>query len=268
MIASKEIKKPKSICMNATVCSIKDTSPHLRRISLQHELLKGIGPLAPGVHFKIFISPIKALMAVLPDLSSGRPTWHDEKTKPYVRTYTIRNLDRSTGIMDVEFVLHGDSGPASAWAEKASVGDYLGIGLRPSGEIPEWADWNLLAGDETAIPAIAAILEALPASATGFAFLEVDNEADIFPVNTNSAVEIRWLLRNGTLPEHSDLILNAIKGLTLPSPTLKSRYVWVAGEDNMVRAMRQYSSEELDLGRHELHATVYWTAGLSKDEDR
>lgn len=252
--------------MNALVCAVQDITPHLRRVRVQHELLKEIGPLAEGAHFKIFIPPAGVKQAVLPDMSGGRPFWADENTKPYVRTYTIRNIDRIEGILDVEFVLHGDNGPASTWAGHVSMGDYLGIGIKTSGKKHHLADWYLFAGDETAIPAITAMLETLPEDTMGFALLEVESDADIFPVRTDSAVEICWLVRNGIASEYSDLIFNAVKGLELPDAALKSRYVWIAGEENMVRAMRKYASEQLGLSREEFHATVYWRAGFGEDD--
>ncbi len=266
MTTSNEIKAPASIAVNATVCAIQDTAPHLRRISLQHDLLKEVGPLAAGAHFKVFIPRIKGTQAVLPDLSAGRPFWPDEKNKPYIRTYTVRNIDRESGILDVEFVLHGDGGPASAWAGKASIGDYLGIGIKRTGKIHDRLDWYLFAGDETAIPAITAMLDFLPAEATGFAFLEVANHADKFQVHSDSTVEIRWLIRDEIPAEKSELLLNAVKDVIPPDPASKSRYAWIAGEENMVRSIRRFAAGELGLNREELHATVYWKAGLSEDD--
>ena len=266
MVISNEIKKPKSLCMDAVVYDINETAPHLKRISLQHELLKGIGPLAPGVHFKVFIPSTKGGQVILPDMSTGRALWSDEKTKPYIRTYTVRNLDRLTGILDVEFVLHGDSGPASAWAGSASIGDSLGIGIKLSGKIRQPSDWYLFAGDETALPAISAMLEDLSAETTGVAYLEVETEADIVDINNKSAIDIHWLIRNGVQPENSDLILNSVKDLVVPEASSKSRYAWIAGEENMVRVMRKYAAEHLGLYREELHATVYWKAGFSEED--
>ena len=263
--SSNEIKGARSVVMNAEVCDIQDTTSHLRQISLKHELLKEVGFLAPGAHFKLFIPLNKAAQAILPDVSTGRPFWADKKNKPHVRTYTVRNIDRISGILDVEFVLHGDGSPASGWALNASIGDYLGIGIKKSGRVHDHADWFLFAGDETATPAIATMLEALPTAATGIAFLETDGILDQFKINTKSSVEIRWLSRNGKHPEESDLLLNAVKNMILPDPLLQSRYVWIAGEDNMVRSIRKYAAEQMTLGREELHATVYWKAGLSED---
>ncbi|MBB6274103.1 NADPH-dependent ferric siderophore reductase [Pedobacter cryoconitis] len=268
MIPTDEIKKPGAVYMNARIYAIQDTTPHLRRISLKHELLKEIGPLAPGAHFKIFIPPAQGAPATLPELLSGRPVWPDGKDKPYIRTYTVRSLDRVTGILDVEFVLHGDSGPASAWAERVAIGNHVGIGLKKTGKVHVQADWYLLAGDETATPAITAMLEVLPATTKGIALLEAGSDADIFPIKTDSAIEIRWLIRNGKLPEQSDLIIDAVKNIVLPDALLNSRLVWVAGEENMVKNMRKYASEQLGLDREELRATVYWKAGLSEDDDQ
>ncbi len=252
--------------MNAVVCATYKIAPHLKRISLKHELLKEIGPLATGIHFKVFIPSTKCGQAILPDMSSGRPVWPDEETKPYIRTYTVRNLDRLTGILEVEFVLHGHHSPASGWAENVLIGNSLGIGIKTSGRIRESYDWYLFAGDETAIPAITAMLEDLPAETTGMAFLEVESESDTFYINTKSAIDIHWLFRNGVPPEQSYLLLNVIKKLVLPDPALKSRYAWIAGEDNMVRTIRKQAVEHLRLNREELHATVYWKAGLSEDD--
>ncbi|SIQ01300.1 NADPH-dependent ferric siderophore reductase, contains FAD-binding and SIP domains [Mucilaginibacter lappiensis] len=252
--------------MNTVVCGIQETAPHLRRISLKHELLKQIGPLAPGGHFKVFIPSTKDGQAFLPDMSSGRAVWPNEKIKPHIRTYTVRSLDRITGILDVEFVLHGDIGPGSAWAGNASIGDSLGIGIKLSGKIREPSDWYLFAGDETALPAISAMLENLPAETTGLALLEVERETDTFYINTKGAIDICWLFRNGVPPEQSDLILYSVKNLVLPESALKSRYAWIAGEENMVRIMRKYAIEQLGLNREELHATVYWKAGFSEDD--
>ena len=266
MIISDELKTTGSIAVHAKVCAIKDITPHLRRISLRHEILQDVGPLAAGAHLKVFISRTKGTPAVLPELSAGRPYWSDEKNKPYVRTYTVRRLDRVNGILDIEFVLHGDNGLASAWAATASVGDDLGIGIKRMGKVHNPSDWYLLAGDETAIPAISAMLESLPIETTGIAFLEVKSSKDEFTLKNNSSIEICWLFRNGEPPEKSQLLPNAVKGLLLPNALVKSRYAWIAGEENMVRALRKIAGEQLGLKREELHATVYWKAGLSEDD--
>jgi NADPH-dependent ferric siderophore reductase len=265
MIQAETIKRTGSIYLTTQVCAIRNVSTHLRCISIQHEAIKKAGPVPPGAHFKLFIPKDKTRGIAAPDLSTGRPLWHNENEKPFVRTYTIRRLDREMGTLDVEFVLHGDNGPASGWAGSAAIGDYLAIGIKFGKRMPDRADWYLFAGDETALPAIAAMLEALPAKAKGIALLEIEKPADAFIINTNSAVAIRWLSREGTPPEQSELLLNTIKDIVQPDPMPNTRHVWIAGENNMVRATRKYAMEQLGLNREELHATVYWKAGLSED---
>jgi NADPH-dependent ferric siderophore reductase len=259
---------PAPLYVNARVCNIKDITSHLRRISVQQQLLKEIGSLAPGAHFKVLIPAIKGEQAILPDLSSGRPYWADQNNKPVIRTYTVRNLDRVNGILDVEFVLHGDIGSASAWAAEASINDHLGLGIKKPAKMHQWADWYLFAGDETATPAIAALLESLPPETKGMAFLEADSPSEIFTINTKSTVEVHWLTREGKLPEHSGKLVNAIKDVVVPDAAHYSKYAWIAGEHGIVKAMKKYISEQLGFDREELHTTVYWTAGLSEDESR
>ena len=263
MIPSTQIKR-KSVFMNTRVCAIRDTSPRIKCISLQHQKLKDIGPFVPGAHFKVFIPQDKNIPPVSPDMSTGRAVWPDERTRPFVRTYTVRRIDRINGILDVEFVMHGDNGPASAWALNAVTSDCLGIGIKP-GKTFKTAAWYLFAGDDTALPAIAAMLEALPAETKGVALLEVENAADIFEIKTNSAVEVNWLSREGQTADRSDLLLKTIQTVMLPNPANTTRYVWIAGEDNMVRETRRFANEQLGLNREELHATVYWKAGFSED---
>ncbi|MBG6237574.1 NADPH-dependent ferric siderophore reductase [Mycetocola sp. CAN_C7] len=122
-----------------------------------------------------------------------------------MRTYTVRNPRPAVGEVDIDFVLHGDGGPASAWASTASPGDEIVI-VGPDGRSEqrggiEWKPGEarvvLLAGDETALPAICAILESLPAGIRGQAFIEVPHSDDALPVQTASSVMLTWLPRDG-----------------------------------------------------------------------
>ena len=169
----------------------------------------------------------------LPDLSSLEAGWYqdwlrlDPATRGCMRTYTVRGA-RCSGPepeIDVDFVLHfdedGNGGPASSWAASAQPGDrvciigpnsahcvtaesYGGIEWRPG-----LARHVLLAGDETAVPAITSILESLPADVTGHALMEIPSSADRQPVSTPSGVQIIWLAR-GSRP-HGELLDAAVR---------------------------------------------------------
>lgn len=141
-------------------------------------------------------------------------TLEDSERNP-IRTYTVRGIRTVEREVDIDFVVHveedGSSGPASAWALEAGPGDELIlIGPDRRGESPSGGiEWNpgtareiLLAGDETAAPAICGILEGLAASPEstvffGETYIEVPTSEDILEVSPPSGVVVRWLPRDG-----------------------------------------------------------------------
>ncbi|MBG6224059.1 NADPH-dependent ferric siderophore reductase [Arthrobacter sp. CAN_A2] len=131
--------------------------------------------------------------------------------RPVKRTYTIRWLDAPSERLAIDFVVHGDSGIAGPWAAQASPGDTLVL-MGPSGK---WspdpdADWHLFAGDDAALPAIAAGLEALHPAAVGHAYLEVDTDADVLALAAPAGVELHWLTRDGREPGTTTLLADAV----------------------------------------------------------
>jgi NADPH-dependent ferric siderophore reductase len=166
--------------VNLTVIRREELSPHMVRIvaggggfadftnnDFVDRYIKLVFP-QPGVEYS---SPL--------DLWSIRETMPREQW-PFTRTYTIRWVNTAARELAIDFVVHGDEGLAGPWAATAQPGDTLTF-TGPGGAYnpaPE-ADWYLFAGDEAALPAIAACVESLPAEATGLAFLEVDSDADI-----------------------------------------------------------------------------------------
>ncbi|MGN7860609.1 siderophore-interacting protein [Microbacterium sp. 22303] len=143
------------------------------------------------------------------DESVGMMEWYrrwrelpDEQRNP-IRTYTIRAVRPESREIDVDFVLHGTEGPASAWATAAAPGEPLVV-IGPDARADETGgrEWNpgdagsvLIAGDETAVPAICAIVESLPAHVTGSVYIEVPTEADALPLTAPDGVAVRWLAR-------------------------------------------------------------------------
>ena len=145
-------------------------TPHMRRITLGGDEIAGI---SRGPNIKLLIPPPGLAEPEWPMAgANGRAIWPAADKRPAVRTYSVRRFDPGAGELDVDFVLHGHGGPASRWASDAKPGDVLGIG-GPGGRTVADADWYLLAGDHTALPAISAILETLPAAARGHAIIEV-----------------------------------------------------------------------------------------------
>lgn len=180
--------------------------------------------------------------------------------KPLMRTYTIRA--QRPGEIDVDFVIHEDAGPASAWAAKAKPGDRILIGgPGPKKRINPEGDWFLIAGDMTALPAITVNLQSLPDNARGYAVIEVISEDDIQPLEHPSGIELHWLI-NPTPDTSGEFLLSGIR----ERPWLEGQVaVWAACEFNSMRALRKYLKQEHDIPRDHLYISSYWKIGQSED---
>ncbi|WP_307869277.1 siderophore-interacting protein [Nocardiopsis sp. B62] len=180
---------------------------------------------------------------------------------PVTRTFTVRSWDAATHEMTIDFVYHGEVGLAGVWAAGARPGDRLrllgpGGGFAPDAE----ADWHLLAGDESALPAIAASVEALPEGCPAHVFVEVDNAAEEQHLTDRPDVSVTWLHRDGGVP--GSLLVPAVRALEFPSGEVRA---FVHGEANFVRDLRRLLRVELALPKEHLSVSGYWRLG--RDED-
>jgi NADPH-dependent ferric siderophore reductase len=183
---------------------------------------------------------------------------------PFTRTYTVRWVDTAALELAIDFVIHGDEGLAGPWAAGAQPGDTFtftgpGGGYNPSPE----ADWYLLAGDEAALPAIAAVIESLPAEARGLAFIEVDSDADIQHIAAPAGVQLNWLRRNGAPAGGGDLLVSAVAG----ADWLEGRVdVFAHGERGYMKALRNVLFAERGLERSQVSLSGYWAKGRVEDD--
>jgi NADPH-dependent ferric siderophore reductase len=238
-----------------TVVTVAQVTPSVRRVLLSgtREAAVAAGPtislLVPRVG-----DPAPHWPAVARD---GRIVWPGGSHGVSLRSYTARRQDPTRGEVEVDFVLHGD-GPAAAWAAAASPGTAVAVaGGGPLGERP--AGWLLLAGDETALPAITRILaEAAPAT-RGMALVEVADADEEQPLAAPEGVEVRWLHRDGTPPGESSLLPDAVAALDRPA--VDDVFAWVAAEAAAVRAVRADLRGRWGLGRAQHHAIGYWRRG-------
>jgi NADPH-dependent ferric siderophore reductase len=180
-----------------------------------------------------------------------------EDERPVMRSYTVRGRDGGT--IDVDFVLHSDAasdGPATSWARRAAPGDVLGrygpdaAYRRP---VPK-ADTVLLAGDETALPAIATLLSEVD---NAVVFVEVPDAAEEQPL----PAEVHWLHRDGA--EHGSRLLEAVRGAKVRDGSVAA---WLAGEAGTVRALRRHLVAERGLDKHVIEFTGYWRRALTQDD--
>ena len=122
--------------------------------------------------------------------------WPEQSLRPIARTYTVAGYDADAARLSVDFALHGDEGPATAWASHARIGDEIGV-AGPGGPNPMLgpADRYLLVGDLTALPAIAGLLAIMPAHARAHVLLEVTAPEDMLALSHPPGVVVRWFFR-------------------------------------------------------------------------
>lgn len=185
-------------------------------------------------------------------------------TQEIVRTYTNRKIDLENRELSIDFVAHGDNGPASAWALRAQKGDFLGIGMKENTRplIPE-ADSYLLVGDATALPVICAIVEQLPEGINVKVLMETFGKEDEILSCSAANVDIEWLY-NPT-PEKGSQLAEAAKQFKFPENEQR-KYVYVAAEYSTVKELRDYFKADPSLDHCALHAVSYWKAGESEDQ--
>lgn len=182
---------------------------------------------------------------------------------PSVRTYSIRRFDLSNGQIWIDFVTHGDEGIAGPWAAHAQPGDPVVLGGIGGGYAPdETADWHLLVGDESAIPAIASALEAMPADAVGTAFLEVQNESEQLEMSHPDGIDVRWLHRGDGAAGETTLLIDAVRALSWREGRVQ---VFAHGERGAMKLLRPHLTEERGVDRAQLSLSAYWALGRKED---
>jgi NADPH-dependent ferric siderophore reductase len=194
--------------------------------------------------------------------------------KPLVRTITVRNADAAARELTVDIAVHGDHGAAGPWAAKATPGQSAYL-MGPSGAYsPDpAADWHLMVGDETALPAISVALEALPANAIGQVFIEVADPADEIPLAAPDGVQINWILRGGRADlvgeeragDHSPLVEAVKTAHWLPGQV----HAFVHGEAQAVmHNLRPYIRNEHGVDAKWASISGYWRRGRTEETFR
>ncbi|WP_406216379.1 siderophore-interacting protein [Streptomyces canus] len=196
-----------------------------------------------------------------------------DDVRAVMRSYTLRSLRRNPDEIDIDFVLHEPAGPASAWAARASAGDkvqLLGPAVADNRAIrfrpPEDTDLVLLWGDETALPAVSAILEALTAGQRARVWLEVRDAKDIQDLATEADAEITWLVAEETGAACSPMALDTLRDARLPDA--ERPYVWIAGESGCVKELRRHFVRERGIDRRRVTFVGYWRQGMTEEQLR
>jgi NADPH-dependent ferric siderophore reductase len=179
--------------------------------------------------------------------------------RPALRTYTIRAYDAVAGELTLDFVHHGDEGLAGPWAAGAQPGDEI-ILLGPGGGYspdPD-AEWHLLVGDESALPAIATALERIPAGVTAHAFIEVADPTEEQPLSSPGDLRVTWIHRSATGGAHGVALVDAVRDATLPTGRV---HAFLHGEAGFVKQLRHHLRFERGVPKEWLSVSGYWRLG-------
>ncbi|MFC9425237.1 siderophore-interacting protein [Streptomyces sp. NPDC056987] len=247
-------------------------TPAMARIVLGGPALARMASAGRDQRVKLFLPHPGQPEPVMPE--AGAADWYaewralDPAVRGIMRTYTIRELRREPDELVIDFALHGESGdasgPASRWAGTAAPGDRVcvlapvdeengGYDFRP----PEDTDWILLTADESALPAVAGILETLAPGTPARVWIEVHDPAERQELPTRADADITWLVRNA-----SPAAPEAIRAAALPAGT---PYAWVAGEAATVKAVRRHLVGDRGFDRRAVKFSGYWRRGASED---
>ncbi|MCW1250224.1 siderophore-interacting protein [Acaricomes phytoseiuli] len=187
-------------------------------------------------------------------------TVEDPEARQITRTYTVRKVDSAHRSLDVDFVVHGSDGIAGPWAAQVQPGASISARGPGGGYAPSpHASWHLFAGDLSAVPAIAAALEALDSTAEGVALIEIPDATAQMALSAPSGVDVRWILD----PEHrQDTLAEEIAKQDLSRPGIQA---FVHGERESVKAIRAVLFKEKSLTRGQVSISGYWARGRTED---
>ncbi|GIG28795.1 siderophore-interacting protein [Cellulomonas marina] len=291
------------------VARVTQLCPSFRRLTFTGPDLHEFADNGFDQRIKFFLPLADRGYERLPRGGDWYAQWRDlpDDDRHPIRTYTVRAVRQASREVDVDVVLHGDLGPASRWAGAARPGDplvilgpdalhggpYGGVDFVP----PPRADRLLLAGDETAVPAICSVLERLPRDARGEALLEVPCAGDVLPHDAPDGVTVRWLPRDGAA--HGARLVPAVQaacarlmpgqapvpaGLELedvdvdhgilwevpvddqgaPLQHSAALYAWLAGEACAIKTLRRHLVATCGVDRRSVAFMGYWREGRSE----
>ncbi|MFE6721971.1 siderophore-interacting protein [Streptomyces albidoflavus] len=255
--------------LSLTVRARERISPHRVRVTLGGDDVRHLEPSGYDRSGRLFFAgPGEEEAVVLPDserwmlqlaLAGSRP-------RPHVRTYTLRRVRPEAGELDLEVALHGaggsgaPAGPGVWWALGAALGSRVafldeGFSYAP----PPGAAWQLLVGDETALPALLAVLECSAPGLPAVVFAEVPAPEDIpGGVIAPPGSTVRWLPREDPVARPGALALRAVRAARFPGGRC---YAWVAGEAGLATGVRRHLVGERGVARADVTFRGYFRHG-------
>ena len=233
--------RPARTPRRAQVLETRPLTPQMIRVVLGGEGLEGFPAGAFSDHYvKLQITP-------------------PGESEPRTRTYTVRDWDAEAARLTIDFVHHGSAGVAGPWAASARPGDEL-LFFGPGGAYtpdPD-ADWHLMVGDASVIPAIAASLLRVPAGVPVHVLIEVDGPEEEQPLESRGDLRLTWLHRTGD----EDALPAAVRALEFPTGAV---HAFVHGEASAVREIRRHLLIDRGLPREALSISGYWKRSRTEE---
>ena len=248
-----------------TVKQVRSLTPNMLRVTLHCPSVAGFDAGINGAHCKLLLPQAGTSADTFKQIITIQPNALSMEIRPIRRTYTVRYFRSETKEMDIDFVNHGDDGPASSWARQAEPGSFLGLLGPASPKIKEfYADWYLVAADMSALPVAGATIESMPKNAKGLAIFEITTEADKQSFNAPTGLEIHWMIHSD--PHVSSIAqLSFLREMNWPEGTVQT---CIAGESGLIKQLRHYLITEKNLRKQDTYISGYWKIGLVEDEHR
>jgi NADPH-dependent ferric siderophore reductase len=255
--------RPKPQYRAVIVSRVQRITPHMARITVTGPELEGFSTQGVAGHLRVLLPAPGQEMPVLPTWGPDGPVYPEGTARPASRAYTPRRWDSGTLELDIDFVLHGDNGPASAWAARVKPGDKLVVVAprRPYHPDPE-ADWYLVVADEAALAGAATLLEVLPARMRALVFAEVLDAAEEQRLASPARMEVQWVHRGDSVP--GEKLEAAVRAAALPGGSGRA---WVACEAMAMRRLRRHLLDERSLSPAFIKTQGYWKFGSANHPD-
>lgn len=247
--------------MHGHVVRTERLTPTLVRVVLGGPGLDGFAmPESTDAYVNVAIPPAGAPYGGVFDPKAVRDE-HAEEHWPARRRYTVRSWDDAARELSLDFVVHGDSGVAGPWATTAAPGDVLVFEGPSGGYRPDpTADWHLMVGDESALPAIAASLEALPPGTPAVVRLVCDGPEHEVDLDCSGRLDLGWLHRTGA--GDVDLLATAVAALKFPAGRV---HAFIHGEAEEIREIRRHLLTDRGVARADMSCSPYWRRTMTDE---
>ncbi len=248
----------------AEVLATRMLTPGMVRVTFGGPGLAGFETTGIGDEYlRVFLPDPWAREARLPISTGDSWDWEAGVEPSAMRTYTVRAVDTVAGTVDIDFVVH-DGGLAASWAQRAQVGDVVGLNS-PTGlyEPPAGLHWQILLADATGLPAVARLVEQTPPGVRTRVLIEVEDPSHQQELVLGAGTEVAWIY--GGNGHSRSRLEEALRSVELPGGI---GYIWVAGETKVLRGIRKYLRHEKKLTPASYKLIGYWTDKSEAWEER